>query len=241
MSIRVLSILCASSIALLLAGAAVAQVVVLSAQGPSSAAFPQGSVLPTNKVITLKAGDRLELLDGAGSHVITGPANVVAGHMDKGSEARLMDIFLKSQQARPGIAATRGFTLQPSDAPSTGARLWQVDTTDGGSFCFAPGETPTLARGGSGSPTPVRIVRLATGDSRTLAWAPGDVVANWPSNMPLQEGERYTITMDDGSVTPITWRSVDPSPNAMEGLASSLLDKGCHVQLDRLRAVVAAQ
>jgi hypothetical protein len=237
---RLIAALWVSAATTLCANAAAAQVVVLSAQGPSAGAYPQGSVLATTKVLQLKAGDKLELMDGAGTHVVTGPATVVAGHMDKGSEARLLDIFLKSQQARPGIAATRGFTLQSEDSPGSGARLWQVDTTDGGAVCYAPHETPTLARGVPGSPSPVKITRVSTGASEPISWAAGAVSVNWPSDMPLSEGERYTIAMDDGAQTPIVWHMVDPA-NAMQGLAESLLDKGCHVQLDRLRAVVAAQ
>jgi hypothetical protein len=149
-----------------------------------------------------------------------------------------MDIFMRSQEARPGIAATRGFSLQ-SDGPSGGAaRLWQVDTTNGGDVCIAPGVIPTLAQGDSGSPSPTKIVRLANGETRPVVWRAGAAVTNWPAELPVAEGERYSITMDDGSRTPIVWRVVNPSPHGMEGLASALLDKGCHVQLDRLKAVV---
>jgi hypothetical protein len=246
MSIRSLSLICVSSAALLLAGAAGAQVVVLSARGPSAGAYPQGSVLPTSKVLALKAGDHLELLDGAGSHVLNGPGNFVAGHMDRPSEARLMDIFLRSQQARPGIAATRGFSLQSPDGPPGGesgasAGLWQVDTVTGGAVCIARGETPSLARGAAGAPSPVRIVRAANGDSRSVTWTGGAAVANWPSDLPVTEGERYSITLDDGSRTAIVWRAVDRQSDGMTGLASALLDKGCFAQLDRLRAVVAGR
>jgi hypothetical protein len=245
MSIRSLCLLCVSSAALLLAGTATAQVVVLSARGPSSASYPQGSVLPTNKVLVLKAGDRLELLDGSGSHVVTGPGNVVAGHMDRGSEARLMDIFLKSQQVRPGIAATRGFSLQSSDEqPSesnSGPGLWQVDTKAGGDTCIVRGETPALGRGVDGAPSPVRIIRQANGDSRGVTWVAGENAVSWPADLPVTEGEHYSITLDDGSRIAIVWRAVDRQGDGMTGLATALLDKGCFVQLDRLRAVVAGR
>jgi hypothetical protein len=246
MSIRSLTLLCVSSATLLLAGTAAAQVVVLSAHGPSAASYPQGSVLPTSKVLALKAGDHLELLDGAGSHVLNGPGNFVAGHMDRGSEARLMDIFLKSQQVRPGIAATRGFSLRSPDGSSPdhakmAAGLWQVDTVTGGAVCTAPGETPVLARESGGASSPVRIVRDADGDSRAVEWACGADVADWPSALPVTEGERYSITLADGSRTAIVWRRVDRPSAGMAGLATALLDKGCFAQLDRLRAVVAGR
>ncbi len=68
-----------SALLLLGAGVAFAQVVVFSAHRPSSGSYPQGAVLRADKIITLKAGDSVELLDAVGSRVIKGPANVVAG------------------------------------------------------------------------------------------------------------------------------------------------------------------
>lgn len=239
MQIRSLTLLCTAAAAVAVACAAAAQVVVLSARGPSANTYPQGAVLPASRVLTLKAGDRLELLDGAGSHVVTGPGNVLAGHMDKGAEARLMDIFLKSQAARPGIAATRGFELQPPPPSNDDGRLWQIDAKVNGNVCIASGAAPTLARGPG--PSPIRIVRMNGGDTTVIDWAAGGSIADWPSNLPIAEGETYSIAMSDGTNHTLVWRTVGSAGRGMEPLATEMLAKGCHVQLDRLRVVVAGQ
>src|SRR5579859_4703044 len=110
---------------------ATAQVVVLNARGPSSAAYPQGTVLPADRTIYLKSGDQLEVLDAAGSHLLTGPTAVKAGQVDTGAKAALKDIFRRANASRPGIAAVRGFTLQGEGAPASDgastAPLWRLD------------------------------------------------------------------------------------------------------------------
>src|SRR5205823_5411231 len=111
------------------ASMASAQVVVLNARGPSAAAFPQGAVLPPSRTISLKKGDRLEVLDAAGSHVLEGPFSRPAGQLAAGSGAALQDVFRRANASRPGIAAVRGFNLEeakPAPPPEV-APLWRLD------------------------------------------------------------------------------------------------------------------
>jgi hypothetical protein len=214
-----------------------AQVVVLSSRGPSAATYPQGAVLQADRVVELKAGDRLELLDAAGSHVVTGPATLPAGHIDGGARARLIDIFSKGQHARPGIAATRGFALRGAE---TGG-LWQADVSEGGAACVLNGRKPAFARADEGAPAPVSIVRLADGSAHAVTWPAGAVSAEWPADLPVADGERYAIALDDGSSADLTWRTVDAVPSGVEALAADLLAKGCYAQLERLRAGLGSE
>jgi hypothetical protein len=225
-----------SSLLLLGAGGAVAQVVVLSAHGPSAVAYPQGAILRADKIISLKAGDSLELLDAAGSRVVKGPASIVAGQPAGGSRATLVDIFAKGQHAHPGIAATRGFTLQPVSAPGDDGNLWRVDVTEGGDACVLAGQKPSFARGDSSAPAPVSISRTSTGDKRIITWTKGGMTADWPSGLPVTDGESYKVTFEDGSSATLVWRTLPASTAGVEPLAADLLDKGCYAQLDRLRA-----
>ena len=227
-----------SCVCLLLGGPAFAQTVVLTSHGPSAASFPQGAVLRAGKVITLKTGDRLELLESGGSRVVNGPATVVAGQADGGSRTKLVDIFAKGQHARPGIAATRGFELQPAAQPEDDGNLWQVDMSEGGAACVLTGQKPAFARGDAGSSAPIRLSRAATGETRSVAWPGGALIAPWPATMPVTDREAYEVTFDDGSVVSLTWRIVTPSLAGVEPLAADLLDKGCYAQLDRLRAAL---
>ncbi len=232
MSLRSKIAVALAAAALVFAGGASAQVVVLFARGPSAGAYPQGTVLPATKVLALKAGDQLELLDGAGSHVVTGPATIVAGHVDPKVRDQMIQLFLKAQQVRPGIAATRGFELQPK-AP---AGLWQLDASDSGVMCTVAGAPPVLWRSGAEGGTPVRIHRTRTDESRPVDWPAGAESADWPAGLPAVAGESYDVDLDDQSTVIVTLRAVAPPATGLKGLTGVLLDNGCFSQIDRLRS-----
>jgi len=221
----------ALTFALALGGAAAAQVVVLSSRGPSAHQYPQGAVLGANKVLRLAAGDQIELLDGTGSHIITGPAVVTAGHVDPHVRDQVIQTFIRAQQNRPGVAATRGFQLQPLAAPD----LWQLDINQAGPLCVAGDIPPSLWRSDSNSSHTVRLTRLATGETQTVAWEPGASTAVWPSGLPTVDGERYTLTQDDGSAVTFPVRMVGTPTGGFQGLADTLSDRKCYSQLERLR------
>lgn len=235
--LRRLSLVLAAASTLAAAGAAGAQVVVLFARGPSAASYPPGTVLPANRVLRLKTGDQLELLDGAGSHILTGPAVTPAGHVDARVRDQLIQTFLKAQQSRPGIAASRGLAADDSAAPA----LWQADVADGGLMCLAKGATPGLWRADARAASGGHLTRLATGVSVALSFPAGAAAIDWPAGMPATEGESYAVSLDDGSTGTVTWKAV-PAPTAGFGdLARSLDDAGCYAQLDRLRAVFGVE
>ena len=239
MSPRLSLALLSLCVALAGAGAAAAQVVVLFARGPSASGFPAGRVLPANQVINLKAGDQLELLDGSGSHVLTGPAVVTAGHVAPKVRDELIGVFLKAQKSRPGIAASRGLEL--SGGASVRPGLWQADVGADGAVCLAKGVTPTLWRGPSTASASVAITRLATGETVRVVLPADRWTADWPAALPAGDGERYVLTLDDGSTTALAWTVLDPAPAALGDLAAALLDKGCYDQLGRVQSAFAAE
>ena len=223
--------------ALVAAGGAAAQVVVLFARGPSAGAYPAGRVLPANQVVSLKAGDQLELLDGGGSHVLTGPAVVTAGHVAPKVRDELIGVFLKAQRSRPGIAASRGLDGGRAAAPD----LWQADVGVDGAVCLAKGAVAGLWGGASGTSASVRITRLATGETVGVSLPVDRTGAAWPDSLPTGDGERYSLTLDDGSTTALVWTILDPAPPTLGDLATALLDEGCYDQLSRVRSAFAAE
>ncbi len=223
--------------ALAVASGAVAQVVVLFARGPSAGAYPAGRVLPANQVVSLKAGDRLELLDGSGSHVLTGPAIVTAGHVEPRVRDELIGVFLKAQHSRPGIAASRGLGDGAPAAPG----LWQVDVGVDGAVCLSKGAAAGLWRGPSTVSATVRITRPGTGETVNVSLPPDQPDVVWPAGLPTIDGERYVLTLDDGSTTALVWTILDPAPSALGDLATALLDKGCYDQLGRVQSAFAAE
>jgi hypothetical protein len=223
----------AACAALCVASGAVAQVVVLFARGPSAAAYPAGRVLPANQVLSLKAGDQVELLDGAGSHIVAGPAIVTAGHVPAKVRDELIGVFLKAQRTRPGIAATRGFDIGGEGAPS----LWQADVSLDGVVCVLPDVTPGLWRGGQ-EPRNVVIRRVATGETRSLVVPAAG--APWPDALPTTEDEHYDVVLADGTTTALSWKVISPAPTDLESLASALLERGCYDQLRRVQSAFTA-
>ena len=226
---------------------AAAQVVVLNARGPSSAAYPQGAVLPADKMIYLKSGDQLEVLDAAGSHVLTGPATVKAGQVDTAKTAALQDIFRRANASRPGIAAVRGFTLQSETPASDGAStppLWRLDVpawqaaepNDAHNFCVPEGHTPVLTRSAAQATGNLVIYRDGSRNGRTVTWPAGSHDLPWPDSMSFADGETYALNLNAAGATVVRWRVIPPTAGSLVNLARALLDNGCYDQLDTLKA-----
>ena len=60
---------------LAVAGGALAQAIVVRSTGPSAAQYPQGKKLAANASVSLKPGDKVTVIDKAGSRVLSGPGN----------------------------------------------------------------------------------------------------------------------------------------------------------------------
>ena len=236
------------------ASLATAQIVVLNARGPSAAAFPQGAVLAPNRMISLRAGDQLEILDAAGSHVLNGPTTVAAGRMDTGSKAGLQDIFRRANASRPGIAAVRGFSLTeaappPAPAATEAPPLWRLDVSalqegepsDAHNFCVMKGQTPVLTRGAAKNDGSLVIYQEANQATRTVAWAAGVQNLNWPDALPVADGTVYDLNLDSAGAATVRWRTIPSGAASLTQLASALLQNGCYDQLDTLQMQFAAK
>ncbi|HLZ83748.1 MAG TPA: hypothetical protein VKQ54_09295 [Caulobacteraceae bacterium] len=229
---------------------ATAQVVVLNARGPSSAAYPQGTVLPADRTIYLKSGDQLTVLDAAGSHLLTGPTTVRAGQVDTEAKAALKDIFRRANASRPGIAAVRGFTLQDeapvSQTPSM-SPLWRLDVqawqeaepNDAHNFCVPAGRAPVLTREAAQNSASLQIFDDTTHASRTFKWPAGMRDMPWPDDLSFSDGQTYGLNLNAAGATSVRWRSIPPSSRSLVDLARTLLDNGCYDQLDTLKAEAA--
>jgi hypothetical protein len=228
-----------------------AQTVVISARGPSAAAFPQGAVLPSSRPIVLRAGDRLEVLDAAGSHVLTGPASISPGQIDTSTRMALQDIFRRANASRPGIAAVRGFTLggeTPPAPPAEAAPLWRLDVaawqqaepTDTRNFCLASAQAPILTRSSAAAEGHLEVYREATRTARTLTWPAGAHELAWPSDLPLADSGVYDLNLDSAGGATVRWKQLPADAHSLVDLARGLLDNGCYDQLDTLKAQSAS-
>lgn len=233
------------------ASAVAAQIVVLDARGPSAAAFPQGSVLPANRTLSLKAGDRLEVIDAAGSHVLNGPLTISAGKVDTGSKVALQDIFRRANANRPGIAAVRGFSLDEGKTPPPPEvpPLWRLDVsawqqaepTDSHDFCVQKGHSPVFTRATSNAEGKLVISESASHASRTITWLAGARDLAWPHDIAFTDGQLFGLNLDSAGATMVRWRTIPAGQTSLTSVASALLDNGCYDQLDSLQSQVAAK
>ncbi len=237
MSFRRRSLAALSLAALCMAGAAAAQVIVLSAHGPSAAAYPQGTVLPANRLLSLKAGDQLQLLDGSGSRIVTGPGSVVAGHIDERSRARMLDLLLKAREVRPGIAATRGFEPPADQTPA----LWLLDLSTDGNVCVAEGQPAGLLWGDAARPPPRRLTVTVSGRAHLLDWPPGAESMRLPDDLPVSDGVTYSVSGGEDQPRTIVIRTLPATHESVDALAADLIAKGCYDQFDRLGWATSAQ
>ena len=236
-------------IGVLAASAAGAQIVVLDARGPSAGAYPQGAVLAANRTISLKAGDRLEVIDAAGSHVLNGPLTIPAGQVDTGSKVALQEIFRRANAGRPGIAAVRGFSLDEDKTtpPPQVPPLWRLDVgawqqaepTDSHNFCVRSDQAPVLTRAAAAGEGKLLISDSASHASRTVTWAAGARDLAWPRDLTFSDGQLFGLNLDAGGATMVRWRTIPADQANLTAVASALLENGCYDQLDSLQSQVA--
>lgn len=204
-----------------------AEVLVLRSVGPSARRYPAGQRLPDNATFSLRPGDTIVVLSGAGTRTLRGPGTCNAS--GAGCTGRLA-----SGQVRVGTGATRG------DPPVAGPHptdVWQVNITQSGRACVAAGGTPMLWR-----PSAERAVQLTitpqTGVAQTVTWAQGQTILAWPRSVPIVDGASYQLNWTGGaSPTRLTAKSIQPVARGdVAGLATALLDSQCRSQLDTLIA-----
>ena len=64
-----------ATLSLFVAGATLAETIVVKSVGPSARAYPPGKSIADNSKVALKAGDSLTILDGRGTRVLKGPGS----------------------------------------------------------------------------------------------------------------------------------------------------------------------
>ncbi|HEX5182572.1 MAG TPA: hypothetical protein VFW19_05395 [Allosphingosinicella sp.] len=213
---------------LLLAGAstAMADILILRADGPSARSFPPGKRLPDSARIMLRAKDELIVLDSHGTRTLRGPGTFIAG-MAPSAPARFAARPAAGGRRAP-IGAARGVGTGPR--PPT---LWNVDVSKSGNVCVLRADTIALWR-----PDPAAgatLVVTGAGRTRRLAWPAGAATLGWPRDLPLTGGTRYRLSRPGAAVpTAIRFRTLRRRPVGPEATAAMLIANGCSAQLDLL-------
>lgn len=217
-----------------------AATLVVRSAGPSAAAFPPGKVLQPTAKLALKVNDQVTLLDEHGTRTLRGPGSFTAtatAAADTGTgNTALAALTSQRGDRRVRIGAVRGVESSTGRPPN----IWFVDSSRAGTVCVADPASATLWRPASEAPDKTVITSVTGTSKATVDWAPGQAVQSWPSALPIAEGARYRLAT--GASAPVEIRTtISGKPgNDVQGMASSLIAKGCTTQLDQLVETTAA-
>jgi hypothetical protein len=221
--------------ALVVVHPAFAQAVVVRSTGPSMATYPQGKRLPANAKVTLRTGDKVTVLDRAGTRVLSGPGSFTLDSSvarDQNTANRVSGVLAGGGGARPRTGAVRGVprpvAAMPPPSPDS---VWYIDVSRGGAYCIAGTDSPVLWRPNRAEQA---MGKLSDGRGKTVdvTWKAGNPLKQWPAQLPLVDGASYRFSDPVGPNVTITTHLIGPIAGDDLAVAGQLADKGCTAQLD---------
>jgi len=224
--------------AMAVSGAALAQAVVVRSTGPSSTAYPQGKKLAANVKVTLRAGDRITVLDKAGTRVLAGPGSFTLDSTlarDTSAVSRVSNVLASGAAPRTRTGAVRGAVSAPH--PTTSAAgpdsVWYIDVSKGGAYCLSDPASVVLWRPNREQEATAKLASAAGGKATEITWRKGNPLKLWPvAQLPVTDGGKYTFADPLGPNVIFTLHLVGTPPADEVGVASLFADKGCTAQLD---------
>ncbi|MDB5694308.1 MAG: hypothetical protein JWO81_3371 [Alphaproteobacteria bacterium] len=224
---RTVRFLVASSL-LLGAGAAMADILVVRAVGPSAKSFPPGKRMPDNARIILKAGDQVTVLDGRGTREMRGPGSFTAASASSAPAQLASAANVSGRRAR--IGAVRGVDTGPLRPPT----IWHVDVAKSSNVCVSPPSKVSLWRADAGTAATLTVAGSGAA-TRRLIWPAGAATLEWPDELPVTDGAEYRLSWAGAAApTTIRFRTLPQRPAGLEATASMLIAAQCSAQLDLL-------
>ncbi len=224
--------------AMAMSGAALAQAVVVRSTGPSSTAYPQGKKLAANAKVTLKAGDRITVLDKAGTRVLAGPGSFTLDSTlarDTTTVSRVSNVLASGAAPRTRTGAVRGAVSAPRPTSSAVGpdSVWYIDVSKGGAYCLSDPASAVLWRPNREQEATARLAAVAGGKAAEITWRKGNPLKLWPvEQLPITDGGNYTFADPLGPNRTFTLHLVGTPPADEVAVASLFADKGCTAQLD---------
>lgn len=195
--------------------------------------YVQGSVISDSQTLALSAGASATLLFRSGEIVrLKGPfegrLDAVRPEAAPGGAEGLVQALRGQGVEATVIGATRGFMAPSAHAAMTGAAV-NIDVRSSAIYCVGPTDTLWLrsssAAGG--------VIRLRRGRSlREVAWPEGAARVEWPSDLMVEDGDRFEAIDDKGGVAAtMIFHRLDPQSSTTAWIAASLLS-GCRSQAE---------
>lgn len=216
-----------------------AALIVVRAVGPSAASYPAGAILDGKGTVSLKKGDRLTLLDGSGTRLVTGP---MAGKLTTSASMRpnargtideLHKIFTRAREGRSVLGASRGFSMPPDFPKPLPPSLWVINIQKGGSWCVPANVQASVTS--EETRLPMTLEMRASGENRRVEWPKG--VKELPLPAMGQDRAAFTLFANSKSVGEFAVRVIPAADGDIVGLAQHLLGNECYNQIDLIQAV----
>ena len=232
---RALTVSAAAFGSLAAAGGALAQAIVVRSTGPSAAQYPQGKKLAANASVSLKPGDKVTVIDKAGSRVLSGPGNfTLNGAVQRGGGSVMANMMVGGgSRARTGAVRGAPAGLESPTAPDN---IWAIDVTKGGTYCVADPAALVLWRPNRADAITGKLG--ANGKTVPVSWKAGSALKLWPNaDIPVVDGQTYVFTGPVTVNSTITLKRLASVPADPMQVATMLAEHGCNAQLD----VIASQ
>ena len=216
--------------------AAQAQSIIVRSSGPSATAYPQGKKLVANAKVTLKPGDKLTVLDKAGTRVLAGPGSFTLDssvNRDVGTVTRVTGA-IASNGARTRTGAVRGAPgpARPAGAANAPDSVWYIDVSKGGTYCVANPASLVLWRPNRDQEANAKL-SAAGAKPVDIVFKKGNPLKLWPNAaLPVVEGGRYTFADPIGPSVNLVLHVLPAVPADDLAVAGLLAEKGCTTQLD---------
>lgn len=211
--------------------------IVVASSGPSARTYPPGTKLPDDAKITLKASDRVTILDKRGTRVLSGAGTHTVGSSTGPSRtSTFVALTTQRSASRVRTGAVRG---SGPDGKPLRPNLWYVDVTSTGPVCVIdPAGVRAWRPENKGNAT--YAVKPASGGAASrLSFDDGSMVAPWSGGAPVTDGSSYLISAAGTAGVKVTFKLLPPQDYAPEDLAELLLAKGCEGQMTLLAQSLA--
>jgi hypothetical protein len=188
--------------------------------------------------MVVSSKDRLSVPDGASATLLfqsgemlrlSGPYEGTLGQQQvkpgEGTVSALADMFRMHGVDATVIGGTRSTAMARSALEIDDI---QVDAQHSGTYCVQPASSVWITRPES-DPRLYAIRRK--GSSRTLAWPAGAARAEWPADVPIEDGSQFEIAIDGAARATVTFHAMPPASTSAAAVASGIL-LGCHDQFD---------
>ncbi|HEX9955059.1 MAG TPA: hypothetical protein VGB48_07590 [Allosphingosinicella sp.] len=201
--------------------AADANVLVVRSSGPSAKSYPPGHSFPDAAQVSLRPGDVMIVLGGQATRTLRGPGTFPVS-------AGATKVAMASAARRGRFSAMRAGDVPP--APS----VWHLDVSQSGTFCVPDGGKVQLWRADASEKVSLTLAP-AGGAARTVEWPAGEDMLDWPKELPVAADAAYQVSSSGSADTSkLVFASVGAAPQDEQGLAQTLIAKGCQNQLDTL-------